>query len=121
MEEMKIDWMGLMVKLDPFHRDPNGYALGFKSKGMSYKLASVLEFSLSVIHREATPSIESLAIIRGGHVIANGDYFGTAHDLQRNLSNWIQVVALSNIEIRTFQKILNDVIGYSTQAQRIQL
>lgn len=120
MAEMKVDVVGLVKKLDPFHRDPNGMAVGVRSKVMSPMFASILEFLLSVTYRGATPPILSLVVTSDGHVIGNGNYLWTALDLQGNLRRWIDAIGgLSVIEIKTFQIMLDDTIGYSHYDRRI--
>lgn len=109
--------------LDPFTRDEDGNAINIRARDMSPKFAAMLEFLIQVPlpQRAVSPAFESLCTTSDGFLIGNGDFLGSATDLQANLKRWMDAVGVTAEERPVFQAMIDVNMGVPHGCYRVQI
>lgn len=100
-------------KLDPYYRNTDGYAIGSRTTAPD-GICAIVEFLIQVpLHnRNRRPTVESLCITSGGHVLMNGAIVGTLDELQGHLRDWATRMNLDvGYETVSFQAMIDANMG----------
>jgi hypothetical protein len=110
--------------LDPFTRDEDGNAQSIRARDMSPKFAAMLEFLIQVPlpQRAVNPAIESLCTTSDCWLIGNGDFLGSATELQANLERWMDACGVTKpAERQAFQAMVDANMGVPYGCYRVEV
>lgn len=100
-------------KLDPFHRNKWGLAIGARGD-LSPGMCAIIEFLIQVpIHQRGTkPVVENLCVTADRRLLMNGMPIGDLEDLERALRLWSLAMDLDReYERASFQAMIDANMG----------